>query len=342
MQPTSNHTPSTSFQMPTPFRLPEKRTMDGLETPAKKKNKQINEKEVVKCTKLSSVSINEKKVVEYTKLSSASIKLISQRSFHLTSKFDADFKQTAQKIFKIEGRDLEIELLALNLDSQNQNHNVYRFVDGQPDLAICTKESDGSTVEKTIILAETILKIPKPTLNNQKKTQLMKTTINAINHFIAAGVPLAEVFAHPENFVDSTNAKNGGFYLYKKMTVSIRGENKSKGIENPLKDPVVLKFVKEWLTKSANDKYTYIADFRPDNVMKDIEGPDGHVFVIDPDLNLDKQDFEESLHASLRHWAGESREFIEQLTEDFEDTALKEKMLNSFDQNIQPKYCING
>lgn len=268
---------------------------------------------------------------------------LSQKKHNLHSEYNDQYEPTGIKVITIRGRNLQLTELNLNLDSKHENHNIYEFVPNQPDLEIQTREisEDGeeTTRTKTIILAETILKIPSTQHNDRKKTNLLIDTIKAIHRLEEDGVPLAEVFAHPGNFVDSENEKNGGFYLVKKMTTSIRSENRSKGIQNPLNDAVVLAFVKEWITKSANDKRIYIADFRADNVMQD---ENRKVFVVDPDLSPDKQDFEEVLYGTIKHWAGQTRDHFLTLIEDFVDAELKERLVSWYDKGYEPKDCVNG
>lgn len=183
-----------------------------------------------------------------------------------------------------------------------------------------------------------ILKIPSGNSSEILKSGLAKfheNDLKAYNYLLENSVPVPNVYVSPTTdlndpyyFNDLLDETNGGFWIMERMksNISCKGwetmDSSEKLDSLAPSDLKLLMFVKNFLTKSANEKKEIINDFYPRNMM---EGNDGNFYVVDFSLPIDSnlkfnEDFEwqQHLYSYVKAWANGNSQVWTLLISDFE------------------------
>jgi hypothetical protein len=204
-------------------------------------------------------------------------------------------------------------------DGKGEFHKVFEFAEK-------TSIQVGDRVLSTDKLVLKILN--SATVGPNKVKEVIQGDSAGYESLLANGVPLAEVYVDPINFVDSVDPKNGMFWLVEKMPVRITGEAWSGSVEvNELdsESKRILTWAKEWLTNMANSKTDLINDFRRRNTMCDEEG---NIKVIDySEPEKEEWDIKYGICRYAIDWANGNPKIKDWLTDqfpsEFSDSLLK-------------------
>lgn len=136
------------------------------------------------------------------------------------------------------------------------------------------------------------------------------------------GLPLPErVFFDAEVITQDQIVNLNGIVVQQQVRVKTKVELVQKLSHVPVSavyDSKVFEFAKTYLTQIAKGEIPRIPDFRPQNVLYDIEGNNLYFCDWSPDINDENDDrFEEYLFMLVSKWAEKDEETFLKLTEDF-------------------------
>lgn len=207
-----------------------------------------------------------------------------------------DDLETVGRVVCINGKEFPIINMA-----EGKYHKVYGFT-GSANVEINDQVMDPE---------EIVLKCFNQQNDPVGLIRVKADDIKAYKHLKKEKVPQPKAYIKPYKFTDVKNPKYGDFWINQKMEKLA-----------PIDEKFVLKFVRKWITKSAEEKREIIADFFPRNVMV----REGECYIVDPTLPDEDDDWKDNLFEVIIAWSNKSQETYDFLTKDLPKTIKKDFM----------------
>lgn len=174
---------------------------------------------------------------------------------------------TFQPIFTIDGFQLPIEKIG-----EGKEHIVYKF---PQDQMLTLRTLDGAEV--SVSTSKLALKTMKAM--GRTKVQNVDSEVDAYRDLISKGKRVARLYVEPKTFVDTTQPKNGLFFIYEFVDFPVDGNAWKVGEYDKLTPEIqaTLVYARNELAQMAAAGQDIVGDFRWGNVRKDSQGE--HIIV---------------------------------------------------------------
>lgn len=208
----------------------------------------------------------------------------------------------------------------LQLIGSGKTHRVYSFIN----------ENTLKINDQIISTNDVVLRCLDPLVGPNKRLKAHQDDYLGLDQLTKNEIPSPKIFIRPDEFVDTHNKKNGGFWISEKMVEKVNIEDKD-----------AFSFAKSWLNKAAKEQKEFINDLYSRNLMR---AKDGTIRVVDcgrPETkDLDEQDFKLNFVSYLYHWSMNGDENKLQILVENYPKEFKEEMIELVRQKkttLQPE-----